>query len=65
MMKLELILQPHPLELAASIGQRCNNTTAGIGYRKNKGWNCLTIILSGQRICDSTVKLEDVDGLND
>ncbi len=53
-----LVLRPPPLV------RRCNSTTARLGYRKvGLEWPYNTP--PGQWICDSTIKLEDVDGLND
>ncbi len=56
----------HGMWYAASIGTEVygNGTTAGLGYLKvGLEWPYNTS--PGQWICDSTIKLEDVDGLND
>ncbi len=50
--------------LLPPLARSCNGTTAGLGYWKvGLEWPYNTP--PGQWICDSTIKLEDVDGLND
>ncbi len=49
--------------IAPPLVRRCNGTTAGLGYWKvGLEWPYNTP--PGQWICDSNIKLEDVDGLN-
>jgi hypothetical protein len=49
-----------PTNIDYLLVRRCNCTTAGLGYWKvGLKWPYNT------GICDSTIKLKDVDGLND
>jgi hypothetical protein len=56
--KFRFVSLPPPLV------RRCNGTTARLGYWKvGLEWPYNTP--RGQCFCDSTIKLENVDGLND
>ncbi len=61
------ILDTQQMNLAASIGAEVNGTTTGLGYWKvGLEWPYITTLpLGSESVTACTIKLEDMDGLND